>query len=192
MDWDSIRFPSHPMTPHTLGHLAQPGHPGPSRFDQHEDQTSSVHQRLSNFPHSRRTDFTAPPSESADSESMFRRSYSDLAQQIAYRYPNPGMPKAREGAIGGTWRHVKEVLGHGGSRVCFIDGLVRIYDQEKFTEALQQPQPPTQSMLAPSAHSHLNYNMSLTQAGRAPKLDEALERKLRTASSPRRKGHYLY
>ena len=30
--------------------------------------------------------------------------------------------RLRQGRIGGSWRHIKEVLGHGGSRVCYVDG----------------------------------------------------------------------
>ncbi|CAL1541176.1 unnamed protein product [Lymnaea stagnalis] len=217
MDWDSIRFPSHPMTPHTQGHVLRIGDPGTSQYSRHDSQKSSVHQSFNSFQSSRGADFTVPPSVGLtngskanvpdDSEQKFRRSYTDLAQQIAYRYPNPGMPKAREGAIGGTWRHVKEVLGHGGSMVCFIDGLVRVYDQEKFTEALQptspaQPVHVTPSSLAPAPFNYgysptqsdkqLNYGYSPTQRVKPPLLDEAIERKLMMSSTPKRKGHYRY
>merc|ERR1711893_319887 len=57
--------------------------------------------------------------------------YMQLSQNVAYRYPDPGPPRQREGAIGGSWRHIKEVLGHGGSRVVFVDGLVSLYDIDK-------------------------------------------------------------
>jgi len=30
--------------------------------------------------------------------------------------------RLRQGRIGGSWRHIKEVLGHGGSRVVYVDG----------------------------------------------------------------------
>ncbi|ELT90647.1 hypothetical protein CAPTEDRAFT_220997 [Capitella teleta] len=54
--------------------------------------------------------------------------YLSLSQNVAQRYPNPGPPRYREGAIGGNWRHIKEVLGHSGSRVIFVDGLVSLED----------------------------------------------------------------
>ncbi|XP_052798838.1 uncharacterized protein LOC128230532 isoform X3 [Mya arenaria] len=66
----------------------------------------------------------------------FRESYADLTNQIAYRFPNPGLPRLRQGSIGGSWRHIKEVLGHGGSRVCYVDGLVAKYDEEQFNQDL--------------------------------------------------------
>ncbi|KAK7475254.1 hypothetical protein BaRGS_00033485 [Batillaria attramentaria] len=74
-------------------------------------------------------------------EDSYKRTYDDLTQQIAYRWPNPGSPRFREGRIGGTWRHIKEVLGHSGSRVVFIDGLVSVYDDQKFTQKLQAQLP---------------------------------------------------
>jgi len=74
-------------------------------------------------------------------EEGYKRVYDHLTNQIAYRWPNPGSPRAREGCIGGTWRHIKEVLGHGGSRFVFVDGLVSVYDQQKFTEKLQAQLP---------------------------------------------------
>lgn len=76
-----------------------------------------------------------------DVNSRFRDSYSHLTQQIAYRFPNPGLPRLRQGRIGGTWRHVKEVLGHSGSRVCYIDGLVSVYDDDQFNKELHTQSP---------------------------------------------------
>ncbi|ESO97614.1 hypothetical protein LOTGIDRAFT_228247 [Lottia gigantea] len=55
-------------------------------------------------------------------DDKYSRAYTDLSKQIAYRHPNPGKARERQGRIGGSWRHIKEVLGHGGSRVVFVDG----------------------------------------------------------------------
>ncbi|XP_071099729.1 uncharacterized protein [Haliotis cracherodii] len=66
----------------------------------------------------------------------FRRAYSDLTSKIAYIHPNPGLPRTRQGRIGGTWRHIKEVLGHSGNRTVFVNGLVGVYDSE-FNNSLQ-------------------------------------------------------
>ncbi|XP_076471407.1 uncharacterized protein LOC143301187 [Babylonia areolata] len=74
-------------------------------------------------------------------EDYYKRVYDDMTKKIAYRWPNPGTPRNREGRIGGTWRHIKEVLGHGGSRFVFVDGLVSVYDDQKFTEKLQAQLP---------------------------------------------------
>ncbi|KAL4224646.1 hypothetical protein ACF0H5_015343 [Mactra antiquata] len=82
-----------------------------------------------------------PEEKKNDFNSRFRESYADLTQQIAYRFPNPGLPRLRQGRIGGSWRHIKEVLGHGGSRVCYVDGLVAIYDEEQFNQDLQAQSP---------------------------------------------------
>lgn len=71
----------------------------------------------------------------------FKRSYTDLTSKIAYRYPNPGLPRLRQGRIGGSWRHIKEVLGHGGSRVVYVDGLVGVYDEENFNQTLNTEGP---------------------------------------------------
>ena len=35
--------------------------------------------------------------------------------------------RERQGRIGGSWRHIKEVLGHGGSRVVFVDGKSEVF-----------------------------------------------------------------
>ncbi|XP_074660791.1 uncharacterized protein LOC141913217 isoform X2 [Tubulanus polymorphus] len=66
----------------------------------------------------------------------YYRKYKELTQKKAYRYPNPGKPIVREGNIGGSWRHVKEVLGNKGYRVIYIDGVVRHYDHSKLNEEL--------------------------------------------------------
>merc|ERR1712227_925530 len=71
------------------------------------------------------------PSERRSDE--FYKRYNQLSAKVAYQYPDPGTPRERQGRIGGSWRHIKEVLGHGGSRVVFVDGLVRLYDQDKKT-----------------------------------------------------------
>jgi len=70
-----------------------------------------------------------PFPESARRDEYYNR-YMALSQNVADRYPDPGAPRERQGAIGGSWRHVKEVLGHGGSRTIFIDGLVSLYDMD--------------------------------------------------------------
>ncbi|GFR74197.1 zinc finger SWIM domain-containing protein 6 [Elysia marginata] len=143
--------------------------------------------------------FQAMPSVETTDDSnpydeAFQKSYTDLAHQIAYRYPNPGLPRIRQGAIGGTWRHIKEVLGHHGSRVCFVDGLVSVYDTDRFSEALQ-PSLPYQG-------KHVQPPFAPTQAEHAangrrgvvlPSLETDVQRKVRIASStPRHRGHYLF
>ncbi|XP_067952230.1 uncharacterized protein [Watersipora subatra] len=62
----------------------------------------------------------------ADEE--FEKSYEELASRKAYRHPHPGIPKGREGCIGGTWRHTKEAVGYGPGRLMWIDGIVTLYD----------------------------------------------------------------
>ncbi|KAK6191956.1 hypothetical protein SNE40_003522 [Patella caerulea] len=77
----------------------------------------------------------------------YGKAYTELSQQIAYRHPNPGKARERQGRIGGSWRNIKEVLGHSGSRVVFVDGLVGMYDTNRFTDDLCAQQ---------SARPHLN------------------------------------
>ena len=43
------------------------------------------------------------------------------------------------GRIGGSWRHIREVLGYTGSQVCFVDGLVSVYDKEGGHEVPRGP-----------------------------------------------------
>lgn len=49
-------------------------------------------------------------------------------------YPVFGPPRLRHGRAGGSWRHVKEVLQAGGSRIVFVDGHVRWDDNVKIDE----------------------------------------------------------
>lgn len=127
-------------------------------------------------------------------EDTFKRSYSDLAHQIAYRYPNPGLPRIRQGAIGGTWRHIKEVLGHHGSRVCFVDGLVSVYDTDKFSEALQPPLPYKGKLVHPPyVPTQSEHDINNGKKGvHFPKVESDMERKIKMASNPRHKGHYQF
>lgn len=90
--------------------------------------------QLAGFPGERKA-------EGDDYNMKFKRSYTDLTSKIAYRYPNPGLPRLRQGRIGGSWRHIKEVLGHGGSRVVYVDGLVGVYDEENFNQQLNTQGP---------------------------------------------------
>lgn len=80
----------------------------------------------------------------------FYNRYQRLSHNVAYRYPNPGAPREREGRIGGSWRHIKEVLGHGGSRVVFVDGLVRLYDLDKSKMRGGRPAPMRASLTLPA------------------------------------------
>ncbi|XP_061183095.1 uncharacterized protein LOC134238279 isoform X4 [Saccostrea cucullata] len=80
-------------------------------------------------------------SEQKEHDLQFKKAFSNLTNKIAYRYPNPGNPRQRQGRIGGSWRHIKEVLGHGGSRVVYVDGLISVYDSENFNQALTSQVP---------------------------------------------------
>lgn len=137
-----------------------------------------------------------------DFNSKFKRSYSDLTSKIAYRYPNPGLPRLRQGRIGGSWRHIKEVLGHGGSRVIYVDGLVSVYDEENFNTTLSNQGPyrphlrrvlysPNRGFLAPS--------QTQTKQERLPAVEELpmmsaneRARKLAIQSPNKHKGVYAY
>ncbi|XP_064635326.1 uncharacterized protein LOC135492676 isoform X2 [Lineus longissimus] len=68
-------------------------------------------------------------------DAYFQR-YMELVDKKAYRYPDPGMQKQREGCLGGSWRHVKQVLGQGGNNLVFVDGLTRLYDHSELNEQL--------------------------------------------------------
>uniref|UniRef100_K1R3K9 Uncharacterized protein n=1 Tax=Magallana gigas TaxID=29159 RepID=K1R3K9_MAGGI len=80
-------------------------------------------------------------SEQKEHDIQFKKAFNNLTSKIAYRYPNPGNPRQRQGRIGGSWRHIKEVLGHGGSRVVYVDGLISVYDSENFNQALTSQVP---------------------------------------------------
>uniref|UniRef100_A0A2C9KFR0 Uncharacterized protein n=1 Tax=Biomphalaria glabrata TaxID=6526 RepID=A0A2C9KFR0_BIOGL len=193
LDWDSIQFPAHPMRPKTVnwihgqrpeGNYSYGNLDWPKKIGQDVASRWTIQDTLSRFGDNR--DSSGRTLEQTEREGELRRSYSELASQIAYRYPNPGLPRAREGAMGGTWRHIKEVQAFTGSRLCFIDGLVSLYDQEDFNvnpplsarRALQPPYAPTQQEYAASKQ--------------VPVIDNDNQRKIRLAPNPKRKGHYRY
>lgn len=136
-----------------------------------------------------------------DFNSKFQRSYSDLTSKIAYRYPNPGLPRLRQGRIGGSWRHIKEVLGHGGSRVCYVDGLVGVYDEENFNQTLSTQGPyrphlkrvlysPNRGFISPS---QAKPNESLPAVEELPMMSaNERARKMAIQSPNKHKGVYAY
>jgi len=99
----------------------------------------------------------------------------------------------RQGAIGGTWRHIKEVLGHhGGSRICFIDGLVSVYDTDKFTQALQ-PQLPYRGKMVQPPYAPTQQEYADSKKGvHFPPVETDVDRKLRMNSQPIHRGHYKF
>ncbi|KAL3842349.1 hypothetical protein ACJMK2_020375 [Sinanodonta woodiana] len=147
--------------------------------------------------------------KSADEyNNKFKAAYADLTSKIAYRYPNPGLPRIRQGRIGGSWRHIKEVLGHGGSRVVFVDGLVSTYDQENFNQALNG-QIPYRPHLKTSLHNPNKIDVATTRqniefgpsskAVRLPAVEELpmmseneRARKMALQSPHKHKGFYRY
>ncbi|KAH9518702.1 hypothetical protein Btru_006006 [Bulinus truncatus] len=118
--------------------------------------------------------FTARGSHDVHKDLDLRKFYTDLASQIAYRYPNPGMPRAREGAIGGTWRHIREVQGYSGSRMCFIDGLVTLYDQDRFNG----PPPPSARRSIHPPYAPTLREFAASKQTTFPTLDGDTERKI--------------
>ena len=139
---------------------------------------------------------------------LYNKTYADLTSKIAYRHPNPGVPRQRQGRIGGSWRHIKEVLGHGGSRVVYVDGLISVYDQENFNQHLnaQLPFRPhlKKTLYAPTRHDYTKQVINSTynpwedsegKVGRLPPVaasDPDLQRKLNIQNSPKYKGFYHY
>lgn len=89
----------------------------------------------------------------------FNKSYVELMNRVAYRYPNPGAPRIRQGRVGGTWRHIKEVQSNNTDRVVYVDGLVRVYDTQKFNSHLLH------SGIAPTAKSATPIYVSRSDQG---------------------------
>lgn len=138
--------------------------------------------------------FKSAEQRKEDSDTRFKKTYDDLTSKIAYRYPNPGAPRLRQGRIGGTWRHIKEVLGHGGSRVCYIDGLIRVYDDASFNTRLHT---------ASSQRRHLNNSQHMwddppnvqfppvnRSTGHVTFDNQDIARKINLTSAPKHKGFY--
>ncbi|XP_045176348.2 uncharacterized protein LOC123536911 isoform X2 [Mercenaria mercenaria] len=133
----------------------------------------------------------------------FRESYADLTNQIAYRFPNPGLPRLRQGSIGGSWRHIKEVLGHGGSRVCYVDGLVSVYDEEQFNQNLHAQSPYRPHLRRQLYSANRGFDFEAARQGREgvhlPAVEELpmmssneKARKLAIQSPNKYKGVYAY
>ena len=72
---------------------------------------------------------------SARAEANYYDRYMQLSSNVAQKHPNPGRPREHIGRIGGNWRHIREVLGYTGTQVCFVDGLVSLYDKEQAARA---------------------------------------------------------
>lgn len=144
-----------------------------------------------------------PPQKTDDYNVRFRDSYHDLTSQIAYRFPNPGLPRLRQGRIGGSWRHIKEVLGHGGSRVCYVDGLVAVYDEENFNQELQAQSPYRPHLRRQLYSANRGFDVEAARQGRQGFQNPAVEelpmisqnerdRKLAIQSPNKHKGVYAY
>ncbi|XP_052064773.1 uncharacterized protein LOC127704680 isoform X1 [Mytilus californianus] len=139
-----------------------------------------------------------------DHDVLYNKTYADLTSKIAYRHPNPGVPRQRQGRIGGSWRHIKEVLGHGGSRVVYVDGLISVYDKENFNQHLnaQLPFRPhlKKTLYSPTRHDYTQttYNPWEDCEGKVGKFppvaasDPDLQRKLNIQSASKYKGFYHY
>ncbi|KAK3101127.1 hypothetical protein FSP39_001148 [Pinctada imbricata] len=135
--------------------------------------------------------------EKLDHDLQFKKSYNNLTSKIAYRYPNPGKPRQRQGRIGGSWRHIKEVLGHGGSRVVYVDGLISVYDSENFNQALnsQVPMMPhIKSKVMPDSDESAGAPVQFPPvSNNAPSYtDGDVARKMGLNVSPKYKGFYRY
>ncbi|XP_055997269.1 uncharacterized protein LOC130047074 isoform X3 [Ostrea edulis] len=150
-------------------------------------------------------------SEQKNHDIQFKKAFSNLSSKIAYRHPNPGNPRQRQGRIGGSWRHIKEVLGHGGSRVVYVDGLISVYDSDNFNQALtsQVPlMPHIKNKVSPQTEEvgeSVNYHNSCgdfdtwnrfeippVQAASPSYQDGDLARKMGLNVSPKYKGFYRY
>jgi len=136
-------------------------------------------------------------SQSKEHDMQFQKSYNKLTSKIAYRYPNPGMPRQRQGRIGGSWRHIKEVLGHGGSRVVYVDGLISVYDTENFNQTLnaQVPMMPhVRSQVAPDIPAPEPAKVQFPPVANqsSPYTDGDVARKMGLNVSPKYKGFYRY
>ncbi|XP_053393985.1 uncharacterized protein LOC123525269 isoform X2 [Mercenaria mercenaria] len=65
----------------------------------------------------------------------FHKAFNQVSKQWpSASYPDFGPPRLRHGRAGGSWRHVKEVLQAGGSRIVFVDGVIRWADGVKIDE----------------------------------------------------------
>lgn len=65
----------------------------------------------------------------------FHKAFQQVSKQHpSASYPEFGPPRLRHGRAGGSWRHVKEVLQAGGSRIVFVDGVIRWADGVKIDE----------------------------------------------------------
>lgn len=87
----------------------------------------------------------------------FHRAFRSVSNQWpSTSYPVFGPPRLRHGRAGGSWRHVKEVLQAGGSRIVFVDGHVRLEDNVKIDQIPggHLIQPDARNMVIKSRASH--------------------------------------
>ncbi|XP_033752418.1 uncharacterized protein LOC117336143 isoform X2 [Pecten maximus] len=138
--------------------------------------------------------YKTPAQKKEESEVNYRKTYADLTSKIAYRYPNPGAPRLRQGRIGGTWRHIKEVLGHGGGRVCYVDGLIRVYDDVSFNTRLHSASSQRHHLRNAQHSWDAPNNVQLPplskSMGQVSFEDPDIDRKIRLSSAQKYKGFY--
>ncbi|XP_064625862.1 uncharacterized protein LOC135486723 isoform X2 [Lineus longissimus] len=71
-------------------------------------------------------------------------------QNLANSYPHYGPPRLRNGHVGGSWRHMKEVLQAGGRRIVFVDGQITNDDRHRSERV------PHGDMIRPIIRKHNN------------------------------------
>ncbi|XP_041367122.1 uncharacterized protein LOC121381827 [Gigantopelta aegis] len=68
---------------------------------------------------------------------VYNSAYRNLTKQIVYIHPNPGPAIQRKGKYGADWRHIRQSVQPTGAVITSLNGNVKLYDADKFTDALQ-------------------------------------------------------
>ncbi|ELT89283.1 hypothetical protein CAPTEDRAFT_206272 [Capitella teleta] len=58
--------------------------------------------------------------------------YSRQLNPPAQRFTEPGPPIFRSGRLGAPWRHIRQCTGNRGDHICFIDGVVKTEDMQRY------------------------------------------------------------
>ncbi|XP_025086643.1 uncharacterized protein LOC112559529 isoform X2 [Pomacea canaliculata] len=114
-------------------------------------------------------------------DNRYSRLYDECMKHMPYRYPNPGMPRNREGSVGGSWRHVRDIANYNGSRLVYMDGINSVYDTVNFTQELQSKQEKQEHLRAFYQPSEA-MSPPATSFAAAPKMDNLLKPTLPASS----------
>jgi len=107
------------------------------------------------------------PATTASKKSKFNNYYQRMAQssdvysQLRRPRFDPGPPTFRSGRLGAPWRHIRQCTGNLGNHICFVDGVVKQDDMNRFPPFGYIRQPPEEFLHLPPPFLSANKKQAL-------------------------------